>query len=101
MNEDFFHVDEFPISSLMIKKSEKLEDSKYKIFGDLTIKGITNSIDFNANIEQSDNNFSANMILIFDRTLWDIKYGSGKFFENLGDRMILDDIELEIKLKTL
>ena len=34
--------------------------------------------------------------LTFDRSKYDIRYGSGSFFENLGDRLILDEIELEI-----
>jgi len=33
-----------------------------------------------------------------DRTQWDLKYGSGKFFENLGDKMISDNFNLKLKL---
>jgi len=29
-----------------------------------------------------------------DRTKWDIRYGSGKFFQGLGDKMIYDDFEV-------
>jgi hypothetical protein len=31
-----------------------------------------------------------------DRTLYDIRYGSGKFFDNLGDNMIYDEFTLEV-----
>jgi hypothetical protein len=31
-----------------------------------------------------------------DRSKWDIKYGSGSFFDDLGDKMIYDDIELTV-----
>jgi len=30
--------------------------------------------------------------------MFDVKYGSGKFFENLGDRMIDDHFELNVTL---
>ena len=33
-----------------------------------------------------------------DRTKWNIKYGSGRFFEDLGDKLILDEIEFDIFL---
>ena len=36
--------------------------------------------------------------MVFDRSDFNVKYGSGKFYENLGDNMILDEIELEIEL---
>ena len=95
-NEDFFNVDSFPTSFLNINKSEKIEGSRYRYFGDLTIKGITNPIEFEGSISQSEDKYSANINLSFDRTLWKIHYGSGKFFDDLGDRMILDYIDLEI-----
>ena len=44
----------------------------------------------------SGNNYSSN--LTFDRTKFEITYRSGNFFENLGDRLINDDVELEVSL---
>jgi hypothetical protein len=38
--------------------------------------------------------------LVFDRSKYNVKFRSGTFFENLGDKLIYDDIELEINLKT-
>tara|TARA_B100001029_G_scaffold10984_1_gene7486 strand:+ start:455 stop:1099 length:645 start_codon:yes stop_codon:yes gene_type:complete len=99
-NSDFFNVDSFPTALIIINNSEQISDTKYKFYGDLTIKGITNSVEFDGDIKKVDDKYSANIILIFDRTLWEIHYGSGKYFANLGDRMILDDIYLEISLLT-
>jgi len=36
--------------------------------------------------------------LKLDRTKWDIKYNSGKFFKNLGDKLIYDDFEIEVEV---
>jgi hypothetical protein len=30
-----------------------------------------------------------------DRTLWDVRFGSGKFFEDLGDNVIDDNFRVE------
>ncbi|MFW5891269.1 MAG: YceI family protein, partial [bacterium] len=35
-----------------------------------------------------------------DRTKYNVRYGSGKFFDNLGDNMIYDDFTLDVKIIT-
>ena len=37
-----------------------------------------------------------NSSLVFDRSKYDVKYGSGTFFENLGDNLILDEINIDV-----
>ena len=36
--------------------------------------------------------------LTFDRSKHNVRFRSGSFFQNLGDNLILDDIELEATL---
>jgi hypothetical protein len=36
--------------------------------------------------------------ITLDRTKFDIKYGSGKFFEGLGDKMIYDEFTIDVNL---
>ena len=36
--------------------------------------------------------------IVFDRSKYDVRFGSGKFFQNLGDKMILDDINVAAHL---
>lgn len=96
-NEDFFDVENYNTSLLKITKV-KLEEgtrSSYLISADLTIKGITHSIDFNADVKIRGANFLATANIKIDRTKWDITYGTD---ESLGDRMILNDIEFQIFL---
>ena len=33
-----------------------------------------------------------------DRTNFDIKYGSGKFFEGIGDKAIMDNFSINVRL---
>ena len=47
----------------------------------------------------TSNGWTAN--LVFDRSLYDVRFRSGTFFENLGDKLILDEIELAINLKII
>ncbi|WP_371815963.1 YceI family protein [Flavobacterium sp. CS20] len=61
----------------------------------MTIKGKTNPIAFDLKV--TDN--TATTKLVIDRTKYGIKYGSGSFFDNLGDRTIYDEFKLDIKLK--
>ena len=41
----------------------------------------------------------ANATIKVDRTAYDIKYGSGIFFEGLGDKTIYDEFDLVVDLK--
>ena len=92
-SDDFFSVDKHQKAFLLIKSSEIIE-SGFSVKGLLTIKNISHPIEFELN--RSIGGFTANMI--FDRSKYDVKYNSGSFFENLGDRLILDDIELSADL---
>ncbi|MDK2772760.1 MAG: YceI family protein, partial [Flavobacterium sp.] len=66
----------------------------YTVFADLTIKGKTNPVNFDLTVNEN----TATTKLVIDRTEYDIKYGSGSFFENLGDKTIYDDFELNVTL---
>jgi polyisoprenoid-binding protein YceI len=93
-SDDFFSVEKFPTSKFVITKSETFKDGKAKVTGNLTIKGITNPVSFEAT--KQGNTFTAKITI--DRTLYDIRYGSGKFFEDLGDKVINDNFDLTISL---
>ena len=97
-NEDFFNVEQFPLATIILTKVIKGDGNSYKIVADLTIKGITHPVNFAADIIINGINVSATANIKIDRTKWDIKYGSGSFFENLGDKVILDEIVLDVFL---
>jgi len=94
-SDDFFGVQKFPTSSLTIKKVSKVKDNRYNISAKLTIKGVSKTIDFIA--EEVKNKLNATIKI--DRTDFDIRYGSGSFFENLGDNMIYDEFEIKVSLE--
>ena len=96
-SDDFFTVEAYPTAKISISKSEKISEAKWLVLGDLTIKNFTHPIEF----EMINSIEGWNATLVFDRSLYEVKFRSGTFFEMLGDKMIYDDIELEINLKTL
>ena len=96
-SDDFFSVEAYPTAKISILQSEKISDGKWLVLGGLTIKNFTHPIEF----EMINSLEGWNATLVFDRSLYEVKFRSGTFFEMLGDKMIYDDIELEINLKTL
>lgn len=97
-NEDFFNVSEFPTASITITNALRENGNSYKIIANLTIKGITHPISFAADVNVNGKNFLATAKIKIDRTKWDIKYNSGNYFKDLGDKLILDEIEFDIFL---
>jgi polyisoprenoid-binding protein YceI len=102
-SDDFFGTAKFPVSKFEITKVDALNDPNKPgmnstITGNLTIKDITKSISFPAEIRIENGVLNAKADFDIDRTEWNVKYGSGKFFENLGDKMISDNFNLKLSL---
>lgn len=95
---DFFDVKKFPISTIVLAKAASINGENKKITANLTIKGITHPVTFPAKIEIKDGIVKMNGKLVIDRTKWDVRYKSGKFYENLADEAISDFIEFHIKI---
>ena len=88
---DFFDVENNPTATLTITDI----DDNYQVTGDLTMKGNTHEVSFPAKV--SGEKVAANFKI--DRTKWDIKYGSGSFFDDLGDKAIKDEVEIGLNLQ--
>lgn len=100
---DFFATEEHPVGKFEASKftpikGAKGEEPNYTVTGTLTLKGISNEVSFPAFISASGDKLVANGKITFDRTKWDIRYGSGSFFEGLGDKMIYDEVNLNFVL---
>lgn len=90
MHDDFFDVDNFPISVFEITGVEKLSTENLQISGNLTICGITKNITFSAN--QKGNSISTRFLI--DRFDWNIAYEGSWADRTLVDRNIEFRIEL-------
>ena len=95
-SDDFFSVDKYPEATLKITQKAKVEGDVQKLYGELTIKGIKHSVDFTIILGDKK---TAIANLTFDRSKYNVRFRSGSFFENLGDKLILDDIRMEVSLQ--
>lgn len=93
-SDEFFGVENYPTSNLVFKTIGDKGNNTYTVTADLTIKGVTNPVKFDLIIKGN----RATAALKIDRTKYDIKYGSGSYFDDLGDKTIYDEIELNADL---
>ena len=93
-SDDFFGVEKFPTAKLHITNAKSFEKYQAEVEATITIKGITQPITFT--VKQANKSYVATIVI--DRSKFDVKYGSGSFFDNLGDNLIYDDFTLYVKL---
>lgn len=98
-SDDFFNAEKFPVSTLKITQVTTKSATDVLIKADLTIRDQTQSIEFPATVKIDKNQAFGEANLKLDRTLWNLKYGSGKFFKDLGDKVIADEFEIAIKIE--
>lgn len=92
---DFFDIENYKTASLVFKTIAEKKPNVYSITADLTIKGKTNTVKFDLTV----NGKTATTSFTVDRTKFGIQYGSGSFFDDLGDRTIYDEFDLSVALK--
>jgi polyisoprenoid-binding protein YceI len=97
-SDDFFGVEKYPVSKLVITGSTLSSDGTLKVKGNLTIKAATNPVEFTAMSSESGGITIWSAKVTVDRSLFDVRYGSGKFFPNIGDAVISDEFKLDIKI---
>ena len=94
-SDDFFSTASNPTSTLVFTNVKASGKNSYEVTGDLTIKGITKPVTFDVSIYGS----KATATLKVDRAAYNVKYGSGSFFDNLGDKTIYDEFDLVVDLE--
>ena len=92
-SDDFFSTAQYPEANFEITAV-----GANHIEGDLTIKGITHSVEFPAEINVSGDILKAKGTIVVDRTKYNIKFRSGNFFQNLGDTLIYNDFNLDFDI---
>lgn len=99
-SDDFFGVEKYPTANFKIKSVKPVagKTNVYDVAGSLTIKGKSENVTFPAEITVANGEATAKAQFEIDRTLWGLKYGSGKFFKSLGDKVISDMMKFELNL---
>ena len=101
ISPDLFAVKKHPTGKLTVIKSEKLAADQLKVFADLEIKGISKRIEFEVTLLKDGIKMVAVGKVDINRTEYDIRYGSGSFFDNLGDKAIKDFFTIKFKVAAI
>lgn len=94
-SDDFFGVENFPTASLVLTKVAPSGTNAYNVTGELTIKGITHPVNFSMLVY----NQKATASLKIDRTLYNVRYGSASFFDDLKNKAIDNEFDLTANLE--
>lgn len=91
---DFFDVAKYPTAKLVITEVKKEPNGQYshRVKANLTMKDITKSIEFGANITVNENTITAVSNFNIDRTQWGVNY------EGKKDNLIRKEINFDINL---
>jgi polyisoprenoid-binding protein YceI len=92
--DDFFGAEKYKTAKLEFKLISDNGDGTYNVTANLTIKDQTNPVNFTITVKGN----TASTSFKVDRTKYGIKYGSGSFFDGLGDKTISDEFELTVNL---
>jgi len=96
-SDDFFGVTTYPSATFVITQAvPRGTPGSYKIVGNITIKGKSKELRFNAQIDESGDSYVGKADFQLDRSEFDVRYGSGSFFDNLGDKTIYDDFDMSV-----
>jgi rhodanese-related sulfurtransferase len=103
MSDDFFDVARFPEARFAILETKAIGGctpgaANYMVNGVLQMKGVERPLSFPAVIGAMGGELVAQAHLDFDRTLWNVIYGSGKVFEKLGRHLVNDLVSVQLKI---
>lgn len=99
-SDDFFQVTKHPEATFTMTTARPLSKHSFEVKGTLNIRGVSNEV--TSVIQVTPNGVDRTNIsgaLVIDRTKFGIKYGSGQFFKDLGDKMIDDEFVVTFDLK--
>ena len=97
-NEDFFEIETYPTAKFDITEVE-MEDGNATINGNMTIKGITKEISFEAEISETDETVTlSSSVFQINRADFNVKYKSKTFFNDLKDKFVNDEFDLQVAL---
>lgn len=101
--DDFFNVSKYPTATFVVTNVSPLSgdpEGTHSITGDLTMRDITRPVSFKANVDLG----AVDAVKItggpfnIDRTEWGIRFRSKKFFDDLADDFVNDEVKLQFTI---
>lgn len=101
-SDDFFSIILFPETKLKISSADKLPEVEskpnYSIRALVTLRDITEEIEFTAFVHERNGGMVLNTHFDIDRTRWGVTYGSAKYFSRLGTHAVDDTVSFDLIL---
>jgi polyisoprenoid-binding protein YceI len=98
-SDDFFGVAKFNEATYTIVSGVKTNAITYDVKGKLTIKGNTHDLNCKLVVAPNGNDINVGGGFMFDRSAYDVRYGSDKFYDNLGNKMIKNEEIMTLNLQ--
>lgn len=96
--EDFFETNRFPTASFAITDVAPAADNRYRVHGNMTIKGVTKPVQFDATVTRTSDSNVASAIIELNRTEFGIDYGSQGKRGSEKDWFIYDTFTLNVNI---
>ena len=105
-SEDFLHVEKFPVARLIMNGSSTAENGEMNLSCSFDFHGVVVDYIVPFTVEQKKMTagkfgYQINGKFMLDRTKHNITYGSGSFFDDLGDRVINDEVMIGFEFTAL
>ncbi len=101
LKNEFLEIKKYPDAYFKLEEIKNIENDKYLIKGDFTLHGITNCIEFTANIKIKNNKIHlVSEKFTIDRTEWGIYRMSPKrpYIDDENGWTVSDTVEIQINL---
>jgi len=98
LSDDFFNTKKFPESKVVIAQATAKGGGQHELTGLITIRNIAQPVTFTAHITVADDTLTGKGKLTFNRAKHEVKFNSGSFATRLGDKLIYDEVPLEVAL---
>jgi K(+)-stimulated pyrophosphate-energized sodium pump len=98
MSDDFFGVDNHPMANLRIDSSEPMGGDSYTFTGTLYLKDKTSKVKGEYRASERESNYVIEGGFVFDRSQHDVKFRSAAFFDDLGDKLIYDEVPISFEV---
>lgn len=95
---DFFDVENHATAKFEMTSFTSNNDGTGTMVGKLTIKGISQEISVPVSYKAGKGMIALRGDVKFDRTKFDIKYGSASFFDGIKDKAINDEVEFSFTI---
>jgi polyisoprenoid-binding protein YceI len=104
-SEDFLDIEKFPVARLVMNESSTDENGTMNLSCSFDFHGVVVDYIVPFTVEQIKMKgrfgYQINGKFIIDRTKHNITYGSGSVFDDLGDRVINDDVKIGFEFTAL